>query len=289
MRWPEWLRTRLEPRTAAERCLDRGAVRLYWWQGVPNLGDSVSERLVTGLSGRAVVSVGKRDRRKLIACGSNLHRARAGDLLWGVGSLHSEQRPASSAIRVYSVRGPLTRKILAEDGIECPEIYGDPALLLPRVLPLERAPLRFKLGVVPHYQDKPRVQIDDPEVRVFDIQGALDPFLADLLSCERVVASSLHGVIFAEAYGIPAHEIRIGDDVRGADHKFEDYYAGTGRERPTPLTLETIRSEPAWNAPKIDPKLAESFPFPPAWSPPGSANNSLSRRREDCGRSRPTR
>jgi pyruvyltransferase len=227
------------------------------------LGDAVAERLVAGLSGRPVLPVEKRDRRKLLACGSVIHRARPGDVVWGTGSQHPEQRPASAAIDVRAVRGPLTRRNLLDAGVACPEVYGDPALLLPAVLPRARARPHYRLGVVPHYQDKPRVRIDDPAVRVLDIQGSLEPFLDELLACERVVSSSLHGVVFAEAYGIPAHELRIGDDVRGADHKFTDYYSGTRRERPVPLALDEIAREPEWRAPEIDPALAGSFPFPP--------------------------
>ena len=65
------------------------AIRLYFWQGVPNLGDQVAEVLVRELSGREVRVVGKRDRRKLIACGSTIHRARRGDHVWGAGDAAS--------------------------------------------------------------------------------------------------------------------------------------------------------------------------------------------------------
>ncbi len=247
------------------RVLRNGAIRLYWWQGVPNLGDCIAETLVAGLSGRPVQAVGKRDRAKMIACGSTIHRARRGDVVWGAGSLHPEQVPASRHITACAVRGPLTRQILIGAGIDCPEVYGDPALLLPRVIPLSRATApRYSLGVIPHYQDKGRVAVEDARIAVLDIQGGLESFLGTLIECERIVSSSLHGVIFAEAYGIPAGELRIGDDVRGAAHKFEDYFLGTQRERPEPLTLETMSIDRPWTLPIIDPALATSFPFPRA-------------------------
>ncbi len=245
-----------------------GAIRLYFWQGVPNLGDQVAEVIVRELSRRPVTVVGKRDRRKLIACGSTIHRARRGDIIWGAGTLHRDQVPASRAVSVRAVRGPLTREIVIDAGIDCPEVYGDPGLLLPEVHPLPRAAApRFSLGIIPHYQDKGRVTSDDPRVAILDIQGALEPFLEVLLDCERIVSSSLHGMIFAEAYGIPALELRIGDDVRGAAHKFEDYFAGTGRSRPAPITLDTLMTEGVQPVPVIDPALRRSFPFPPNPTP----------------------
>ena len=271
----------------AETVLERsGDVRLYWWSGVPNLGDAVARVLVEGLSGRPVVAVGKRARRKLIACGSTIHRARRGDIVWGTGTLHAGQVPADARIDVRAVRGPLTAMVLRRAGIEVPEVYGDPALLLPHVHPIAVPPTRrHRLGVIPHYQDKDAArallgdsagdaagesdsagEVDDRSVVLLDIQGDLATFLETLLACDRVIASSLHGVIFAEAYGVPAAEWRITDRaghdrVRGAAHKFEDYFRGTGRERPAPLLADEWRIERAAPPPIVDPALLRSFPL----------------------------
>ena len=250
------------------RCLEDGAIRLYVWRGVPNLGDTVAAEIVAGLSGRPVRVVGKRDPRRLLACGSVIHRARGGDIVWGAGSLHPGQVPRGGSIDVRAVRGPKTRAILVGAGFSCPEVYGDPALLLPTIRPRDSRTESGRLGVIPHYQDRPTLETRLPDLRssgdarILDIQGNLDAFLDELMTCERVVSSSLHGLVFAEAYGIPAHELRLGDGVRGADHKFEDYYTGTERDRPAPLTPETWHSEPEWIPPTVDPRLAASFPFP---------------------------
>jgi len=51
-------------------------------------------------------------------------------IVWGTGML-KPQKLTNKPSKVYAVRGPKTRKILLDSGISCPEIYGDPALLLP--------------------------------------------------------------------------------------------------------------------------------------------------------------
>jgi pyruvyltransferase len=49
-----------------------------------------------------------------------------------------------------------------------------------------------------------------------------------ILDSKFVISSSLHGVIVAEAYGIPAKLLRIAETE--PLFKFNDYYAGTGRD-----------------------------------------------------------
>lgn len=45
--------------------------------------------------------------------------------------------------------------------------------------------------------------------------------------CPEVYSSSLHGIILAEAYGVPAVMFRSYD--KSVDFKYLDYYASTGR------------------------------------------------------------
>jgi pyruvyltransferase len=235
---------------------------MYWFDKVPNLGDAISPLIVSRLSGLTPVWADKTERCKLLAVGSILNYARRGDVVWGSGFIKEDARLRSTKIIVTAVRGPLTRKRLIEGGVECPEIYGDPAILLPLLCPPKPAEKRYSLGIIPHYAEKELVKTGDPSIKVIDIQGPLETFLEDLLSCRRIVSSSLHGIIIAESYGIPADWLILSDKVRGSGFKFSDYFLSTGREAPQPLGWSQIAIERDLGKPDFErEKLMEAFPF----------------------------
>lgn len=248
-----------------DACLSGEAIRLHWWNPLANLGDAVSPLIVGHLSGRPVVHTGDRARGKLMAVGSILSRVRDGDVVWGSGLISAESGLKGSRILVTAVRGPRTAARLRKLGIDCPEVYGDPGCLLPRLFPRPSGVVpRYALGVIPHYRDQDLFTVRDPGIRMIDITTGPTAFVQALWNCERVVSSSLHGIIFAEAYGIPAHWLEMSDRVVGGGFKFADYYEGTGRERPEPLTLATIGRQSAWSPPaaEVPDRLASAFPFP---------------------------
>jgi len=257
------LRPAIPPR---EVCLAGRAIRLNWWNAIPNLGDAISPLIVAHLSGRPVVHAGDRQRGKLVATGSIINRARDGDVVWGSGAMDAEMRPRGTRILVTAVRGPRTAARLRGLGIECPEVYGDPGTLLPRLFPrpADSRP-RYRLGIIPHHTDRELVSVDDPGVRLIDIMAPPEAFVAALWECERVVSSSLHGIIFAESYGIPADWVEFSDRVLGEGFKFADYFEGTGRAQPLPLSPGALLSERPWIPPVVGyaERLAAAFPFLP--------------------------
>lgn len=76
-----------------------------------------------------------------------------------------------------------------------------------------------------------------------------------ITSCERIVSTSLHGVIVANAYGIPARWAVVSDAseaISGDGTKFEDYFRSVGLPVQEPLVL--TRDTP------ITPSLADGLP-----------------------------
>lgn len=72
--------------------------------------------------------------------------------VWGSGSINGGRIKADLNIKIKAVRGPLTRKTAILSGYECPEIYGDPALLLPYAYK-PNINNKYKVGIIPHYCD----------------------------------------------------------------------------------------------------------------------------------------
>ncbi|MCZ8368421.1 MAG: polysaccharide pyruvyl transferase family protein [Porphyrobacter sp.] len=163
----------------------------------------------------------------LFSIGSVLHFARDGETVWGSGrnGKIADEAHGFSCLDVRAVRGPLTREWLVSRGIACPAIFGDPALLIPQLFPtrFRRAATPGKIGIVPNLNDLALVH--DP--RVIDPTARWDTVIDAILSCEFVVASSLHGLIIADAFGVPCTQVRLGPLEH--DFKYEDYHRGAGR------------------------------------------------------------
>jgi pyruvyltransferase len=195
---------------------------------VDNFGDLLGPLIVAELVRREGLAEPDAPRR-LVSVGSIMRMARDGDTVWGTGvngKTMGEPLPASR-LDVRAVRGPLTRDHLAGCGITAPEVYGDPGLLVGRLWPREqlaRAELARDALVVPNLHDLPSVagrsDAVNPTDPVWDV-------LAAIASARFVVGSSLHGVIVAESFGIPARLVRSSTEPR---FKYEDYYRGTGRD-----------------------------------------------------------
>lgn len=262
-----WIKRKFNPEALrASACLNLTSrcIILHWYRTVPNWGDALSPILAGFLSGREVVPhdivLNLRNHPVYAVIGSILAASTDPNLVvWGSGFLRHGQKMRVKPRRIHAVRGPLTRKILLDDGIECPDVFGDPALLLPMFYyPQPRPEPRYVLGVIPHYQERDSELVQrlsrHPDVVIIDVTGDVRAVVDQVLSCEMVASSSLHGLILADAYGIPSTWVTFDDRNRrgpGWMFKYEDYGAAVGRKMEllsgrAALEPETIRSA-AWD------------------------------------------
>ncbi|MAL97820.1 MAG: pyruvyl transferase [Alteromonadaceae bacterium] len=234
---------------------------------IRNFGDELSPILVREVL-RQHLSLKVRDLharsdRKLFAIGSILHFAKTGDFVWGSGvnGKVANEAHTFTSLDVRAVRGPLTRDYLLSRGVNCPPIYGDPALLLPHFMPAKSLPRRSPKDyiVIPNYNDLP---LFEGERNIVSPLSPLRRVLSEIVSSKLVIASSLHGVILAEAYGVPA--VLLMPEGHG-EHifKYRDYYAGTGRlEFPVASSIAEALKAGRANIPEFDPEaLLKAFPL----------------------------
>lgn len=153
-------------------------------------------------------------------------------VVWGSGMLDSDRASKVQARDIRAVRGPLTREALLKKEVACPEIYGDPALLLP----LHYKPnvhKTYRLGIIPQYdtiQDFTHFTVS-PGIKIISTRGYADwhDFINDIVSCEAVVSMSLHGLIVAEAYGIPSKWVESTGHDMYSRFKYYDFYQSIGK------------------------------------------------------------
>ena len=173
---------------------------------------------------------------KILSIGSIMKFSKPNDVIWGTGIIDGKSIGIDPK-KIYAVRGPLTRKKLISVGREVPEVYGDPALLFPRIYnPSNVIEKKYEFGIIPHYADfkDPKIldileKLESIGVKVVNITAGVYHFVDELLSCKNIISSSLHGLIASDAYGIPNVRCILGNNVTGGDFKYEDYYQSIGR------------------------------------------------------------
>lgn len=217
-----------------------GPLPLYYMNEFENFGDTLSRVVVEHIAGRQTVhAVG---RGKLVAIGSVLHATRDADIVWGTG-VHPNflNFTIPKSVDVRAVRGPISRTYLLDQGIACPTVFGDPAILLPEVYsPKERG--GGGVLFIPHVRDE-GLQLG-AGFRAVELGGPWQGIVDEICRSDYVVSTALHGIIVAEAYGIPACWLRVSGHQGVV--KYLDYFASSGRSfdpvRSIPEALE-IREE----------------------------------------------
>lgn len=244
-----------------------------------NFGDALNQSMLNFLGCKKIIltnAVINKNNDNLLIIGSSIHLCDENTIIWGAGCISPEHLPLCKPKIVKAVRGPLTRKILVKNNINCPEIYGDPALLLPYIYNFTEVKKKYQLGIIPHYIDKNCKIIQQLEKRkdilIIDIQTGSNfkKLIKQMLSCETIISSSLHGLVVADAYNIPNEWCEFSDKVVGQGFKFKDYFASVGRTTVAPLDLrenfdeQIINTHLAnWKSIIFDAsKLLQSFPYP---------------------------
>lgn len=214
-----------------------------------NWGDDINYFLLKELFKRNIVcydysSIAHRtNKNNYLVIGSTLTLlCNSKTIVWGAGVIDPFAELPEKPRKVLAVRGPLTRKYLLERKIECPEVYGDPALLSPLIYN-PGIKKKYKLGIIPHYSDFDSPILESlkkaPEVLFIKMEGYKNwtDVIDQINSCEQIASSSLHGLILAEAYKIPNLWIEIEGNLMGGHFKFHDFFLSIGKDRKNPCII----------------------------------------------------
>lgn len=205
-------------------------MNVYYWSGKKNFGDLLTDLLIRRFTGLPTTLVTP-DKAELVMVGSILEQLPKdfSGVIAGTGKLHEKTIVDFPNANILALRGPLTAANLDKD-----IIFGDFGLLANELIPLEDK--KYNLGIVPHWTDKtlefdkrflkynPKIiRVDDNPLKV----------ITEISQCKKIVSSSLHGIIVADAFGIP-RRIEISPRVISHPHqegglfKWHDYSESIG-------------------------------------------------------------
>lgn len=233
-------------------------INMYWWARKKNFGDLIGPWLVQMITGRQPVNIFNDTSGAvgLLTAGSLIHSMnRPGLDIWGGGAIHPFSKSTVRALRartpakIHALRGHLTLREVEKMGWDRPKAFGDPALLLPKFYaPKVKTALLGKVAVLPHYSHKSLFSVAELDDRFHIIEVQDDPkvVIDQIASCAAVVSTSLHGIICAQAYGIPWSWMHMPNTpLRGDRFKFEDFFTVLQRDAVSEIIVDSAEVAPS--------------------------------------------
>jgi teichuronic acid exporter len=221
-----------------------------WYNYKENWGDGINPVLVQALYGKKMVHINtvfNIFRLPVYSCvGSiiNVFPKNKRIIIWGSGVANPDLPLKFIPKDVRAVRGPLTLEYLKKHGVSCNPVFGDPVLLLRRIYDPTNIVKKYKYGVICHYEDiTPEldngIATCETILNIKIIQDLTDPYqiINQVLSCEKIVSSSLHGLILADLYEVPNSWIFF-NNFEKSTFKFFDYYQSLNVHTNKPHIIE---------------------------------------------------
>lgn len=212
----------------------------YWWRGRPNFGDLLTPLLMSHFADLEVTWAPVAE-AGFVCVGSVLEHLPPGwtGTVIGSGRLKPDSQIDLSRARVMALRGPLTAKGAKARGSFA---IGDAGLLADELVTVEK---KHELGIVPHWSDttlehRPEFKRYNPVI----IRPSEDPLevIRKIGECRKIISSSLHGIIVADAFGIPRRiEMTERFAKEGGDFKFRDHCAAISIPFKVGVTQEPSR------------------------------------------------
>lgn len=155
--------------------------------------------------------------------------------VWGSGFWHdfNHNRLFRNNIVVCALRGKKTQKKLYDITGNYYDVPLADAGLLIDMLIAPDIEKKYKIGIIPHMSQQEensfKKMASQEGTRIINIRDTPANVAAEIVSCEAVVSSSLHGLIFADALHIPNLHVLGEKELTEGNFKFEDYYSSYGK------------------------------------------------------------
>lgn len=194
---------------------------LWWHLGRPNFGDDINPTFFQKVAGLPARLATTRSTPHVLGAGSILGKATPDSIVCGAGFLAAPASPLMRPRELVAVRGVLS--LAAVRGGES-TLLGDPLVLIDSLV--RPVPKRQRFGFVPHVTSVDRWRSGSCGRRLV-IDPAADPWkvVEAIGSCEVVLSQSLHGLIVADALGVPNVWVGPSDEMVGGRFKFDDYFS----------------------------------------------------------------
>lgn len=209
-------------------------VLAYYWAGKANFGDLLTPLILKHFCGVDSLWVDPLF-ADIVVAGSVLDvlPVMYQGIVAGAGQLHDKTHADLRHAQVFGLRGKLTAERAMLNLLAPDFVIGDPGLLVSEMVPAA-APGSIELGIVPHWSDQELFKTEWQRAKRYDyalpklIDTTGDPVdvAAAIGSCKKIVASSLHGIIVADSYGVPrrAEKFPNIDSIHeGGTFKYRDY------------------------------------------------------------------
>lgn len=249
-------------------------INLEWWNHKLNIGDTLANVVYNWMLERKNCAPNKKVKKTyhLMTVGSIIAIKPFDAVIWGSGLhtlLSTEVVFAHRRIVKYdvrAVRGPITKYILEKNGYQCKNsACGDPVVLMPNIYAPSSLKKKYNYSIIRHVNTisshSKESEIHEISVETADYKSFID----EVVASELVISSSLHGIIIAEAYGIPAIFLNENGERNSELLKYYDWYYSTKRYSVIMArSLEEALSFRPMEIPNLDQmrtQLLASFPY----------------------------
>jgi len=202
------------------------------WHSDQNFGDALTPYIIEKMYGYKPQHAEPYDPDPTyMVTGSLLDGYISNSIIWGIGTMYKSNQilpkkypPPTENFKIIAVRGPISFQKCVEAG-HVPKCIGDPALLLPKLYKPERK-IKHRIGLIPSWVDYKTVKDQyrtNNDVYVINVFAPIEDVISNINNCETTLASALHGLITAAAYGVPTRWVEFTDKIIGDGTKYHDF------------------------------------------------------------------